>query len=92
MWLIYFIIQSMPGGKRNSSQQGSQRGGGDQQGPGMGQPQRREIRLQTSIARMERVEDPNVWKPKHAVKSKEDDPDKMKTDVRKLTVSRKAGM
>ena len=57
----------------------------------MGQAPRKEIRLLTSSVRMERVEDPNVWKPKHAVKSKEDDPDTMKTDVRIFTVSRKAG-
>ena len=47
------------------------------------QPPRREIKLMTSIARQERVEDPNVWKPKHAVKSKEDDTTKVQTDVRK---------
>ena len=50
-------------------------GGMQQQAP------RREIKLMTSIARQERVEDPNVWKPKHAAKGKEDDPTKMQTDV-----------
>ena len=68
---------------KRSSQQGSQRGGGGDQGPGMSQqPQRREIRLQhSSMQRIERVEDPNVWKPKHAVKSKEEDPEEVKTQV-----------
>lgn len=47
---------------------------------GQQQP-RREIKLMHSIARVERVEDPNVWKPKHAVKNKDDDPDKIKTEV-----------
>ena len=63
---------------KRPSQQGPR--GGDQ-GMGGGQmqrdgpPQRREIKLpSSSLVRVERVEDPNVWKPKHAVaKPKEDD-------------------
>lgn len=79
-FLKWFVYQGVT---KRSSQQGSR--GGDQ-GPNVGgqqqPPPRREIRLQTSIARMERKEeDPNVWKPKHAVKSKESDPDKIVTEV-----------
>lgn len=70
-WFTVSFLQGLP--KRNS-QQGSR---GDQGMGGMQQQQpRREIKLMTSIARQERVEDPNVWKPKHAAKAKEDDPAK----------------
>lgn len=69
-------MQGLP--KRNS-QQGSR---GDQGMGGMQQqPPRREIKLMTSMVRQERVEDPNVWKPKHAAKGKEDQPEKVQTDV-----------
>lgn len=66
--------------KRNS-QQGSR---GDQ---GMGQqqpPPRREIKIMNSMIRQERPEDPNVWKPKHASKVKEEkeNPDKSSTEVK----------
>lgn len=51
---------------------------------GQQQPQvKREIRLISSMMRQERPEDPNVWKPKHASKSKEEkeNPDKSNTEV-----------
>ena len=48
-------------------------------------PQRREIKfgVREPLVRPERPEDPNVWKPKHASKSKEEkeNPDKASTDV-----------
>ena len=49
-------------------------------------PPRREIKLMNSLVRQERPEDPNVWKPKHASKSKEEkeNPDKAGTEVIKL--------
>lgn len=69
--------------KRNS-QQGSR---GDQGMGGMQQQApRREIKLMTSIARQERVEDPNVWKPKHAAKGKDDDPTQIHTEELLKTV------
>ncbi len=68
--------QGLP--KRNS-QQGSRDQGMGQQQP----PPRREIKLMNSLIRQERPEDPNVWKPKHASKSKEEkeNPDKASTEV-----------
>jgi hypothetical protein len=50
-------------------------------------PQRREIKLMNSLVRQERPEDPNVWKPKHASKTKEEkeNPDKASTEVIKST-------
>ena len=52
---------------KRPSQQG-QRGGDQGMGGQMqrdGPPQRREIKLpSSSLVRVERVEDPNVWKPK----------------------------
>ena len=62
---------------KRPSQQG-QRGGDQGMGGQMqrdGPPQRREIKLpSSSLVRVERVEDPNVWKPKHAAaKPKEED-------------------
>ena len=74
-------ISALQGMVQRPSQQG-QRGdqsGGQRDGP----PQRREIKLpSSSLVRVERVEDPNVWKPKHAaVKPKEEDADKSSLEV-----------
>ena len=74
-------ISALQGMVKRPSQQG-QRGdqsGGQRDGP----PQRREIKLpSSSLVRVERVEDPNVWKPKHAaVKPKEEDADKSSLEV-----------
>lgn len=65
-------------------QRGDQGGGMGGQMQRDGPPQRREIKLpSSSLVRVERVEDPNVWKPKHAaVKAKEEDPDKSSIEVR----------
>ena len=60
-------------------------GGQGQAGRG---PHQREIKLiSTSMVREVRVEDPNVWKPKHAVKAKDkEDPEKAITEVSDIKV------
>ncbi|XP_046441878.1 eukaryotic translation initiation factor 4 gamma 1-like isoform X2 [Daphnia pulex] len=80
------FVKMMPakGLPKRNSQQGSRDQGMGQQQP----PQRREIKLMNSLVRQERPEDPNVWKPKHASKTKEEkeNPDKASTEGMLKTV------
>lgn len=80
------FVKMMPakGLPKRNSQQGSRDQGMGQQQP----PPRREIKLMHSLIRQERPEDPNVWKPKHASKAKEEkeNPDKASTEGMLKTV------
>lgn len=78
--LTDLILQIFQGIVKRNSQQGNRDSNMGQQQP----PPRREIKLMNSMVRQERPEDPNVWKPKHATKSKEEkeNPEKASSEVR----------